>query len=78
MILDEMATLGYMRELENAIGQVAGLGLRITSVLQDLGQLKAIYKDRYETFLGNSGVLQFFGNVILRTENELCGAEAKR
>ena len=62
MILDEMATLGYMRELENAIGQVAGLGLRITSVLQDLGQLKAIYKDRYETFLGNSGVLQFFGN----------------
>lgn len=63
MILDEMATLGYMRELENAIGQVAGLGLRITSVLQDLGQLKAIYDKRFETFLGNSGILQFFGNV---------------
>jgi len=63
MILDEMATLGYMKELENAIGQVAGLGLRITSVFQDLGQLKALYKDRHETFLGNSGILQFFGNV---------------
>lgn len=63
MILDEMATLDKMKELENAIGQVAGLGLRITSVLQDLGQLKALYQNRYETFLGNSGILQFFGNV---------------
>ena len=63
LILDEMATLGYMRELENAIGQIAGLGLKITSVLQDLNQLKSLYKDRYETFLGNSGILQFFGNV---------------
>jgi len=64
MILDEMATLGYMKELENAIGQVAGLGLRITSVLQDLGQLKALYNEnRYQSFLGNSGILQFFGNV---------------
>ncbi|MBK1883536.1 type IV secretory system conjugative DNA transfer family protein [Luteolibacter pohnpeiensis] len=63
MILDEMPVLGHMKELESAIGQMAGLGLRITSVLQDLGQLKAIYKDRFETFLGNSGILQFFGNV---------------
>lgn len=63
MILDEMPILGYMKELENAIGQMAGLGLRISSILQDLGQLKALYKDRYETFLGNSGILQFFGNV---------------
>ena len=63
MILDEMATLGHMRELETAIGQIAGLGLRITTILQDLGQLKSLYRDRYETFLGNSGIIQFFGNV---------------
>ncbi len=63
MLLDEMPVLGYMKELESAIGQMAGLDLKITSVVQDLGQLKALYKDRFETFLGNSGVLQFFGNV---------------
>ncbi|BCX48592.1 conjugal transfer protein traG [Haloferula helveola] len=63
MLLDEMPVLGTMKELESAIGQMAGLGLRITSVLQDLGQLKALYGDRFETFMGNSGVLQFFGNV---------------
>lgn len=63
MILDEMPVLGYMKELEAAIGQVAGLGLRLHCILQDLGQLKAIYKERYESFLGNSGILTFFGNV---------------
>lgn len=63
MILDEMPVLGYLRELESAIGLVAGLGLRLHCILQDLGQLKALYKDRYETFLGNSGILQFFGNI---------------
>lgn len=61
MVLDEFPVLGYMKELETAIGQIAGLGLRIHTILQDLGQLKALYKDRWESFLGNSGVLQFFG-----------------
>ena len=32
-----------------AIGQMAGLGLRITSVVQDRGQLKSLYHDRFET-----------------------------
>lgn len=63
MILDEFAVLGPMQELERAIGQIAGLGLRIWTVLQDLGQLKSLYKDRWETFLGNSGIIQCFGNV---------------
>jgi type IV secretion system protein VirD4 len=61
-ILDELPVLGYMKQLEDAIGQVAGLGLRLHCILQDLGQLKAIYGDRFESFLANSGVLNFFGN----------------
>lgn len=63
MILDEMPVLGRLECLETAIGQIAGFGLRIWTILQDLGQLKALYGDRWETFLGNSGVLQFFGTV---------------
>lgn len=61
MVLDEFPVLGYMKELETAIGQIAGLGLRLHTITQDLGQIKALYKDRWESFLGNSGVLQFFG-----------------
>lgn len=63
MLLDEFAVLGRMAELENAIGQIAGYGLRLWVILQDLGQLRSLYHDRWETFIGNSGVLTFFGVV---------------
>jgi len=66
-LLDEFATLGHMRQIEDAAGQIAGYGVKLWPVLQDLGQLKALYKDRWETFLGNAGVLQFFGNNDLTT-----------
>jgi type IV secretion system protein VirD4 len=61
LVIDEFPVLGRMQELENAIGQIAGLGLRIHTIVQDLGQIKALYKDRWESFMGNSGVLRFFG-----------------
>jgi len=67
MCLDEFATLGTMKTLEDAAGQIAGLGCKLWPILQDIGQLKALYGDRWETFVGNSGVLQFFGNSDMRT-----------
>lgn len=65
--LDEFATLGHMQTIENAAGQIAGFGVKLWPILQDLGQLKTLYKDRWETFVGNAGVLQFFGNTDLTT-----------
>jgi type IV secretion system protein VirD4 len=65
--LDEFAALGHMREIEDAAGQIAGFGVKLWPVLQDLGQLKALYKERWETFMGNAGILQFFGNNDLTT-----------
>jgi hypothetical protein len=49
-----------MEVIENAVAQMAGYGLKIFFVLQSLEQLKAIYKDNWETFLANSGVKVFF------------------
>lgn len=69
MCLDEFAVLGPMKTIENAAGQIAGLGVKLWPILQDLGQLKSLYKDRWETFMGNAGVLQFFGNSDLETLN---------
>ena len=66
-ILDEFASLGHMKQIEDAAGQIAGYGVKLWPILQDLGQLKALYKDRWETFLGNAGILQFFGNNDLTT-----------
>ena len=51
-----------MRQIEAAAGQVAGFGVKLWPILQDLTQLKRDYKEGWETFMGNAGVLQFFGN----------------
>ncbi|WP_306129710.1 type IV secretory system conjugative DNA transfer family protein [Roseovarius sp. MMSF_3350] len=61
MILDEMHVLGHMKALETAAGLIAGFGVRIWSFFQDLSQMKDIYGDRWETFLGNASIFQTFG-----------------
>ena len=65
--LDEFPVLGYMPQLEAAAGQLAGFGVRLWPIVQDLTQLKALYNDRWETFIGNAAVVQFFGNSDLTT-----------
>ena len=37
------------------------------TIWQDLSQLKALYKDRWETFIGNASIFTAFGNVDLTT-----------
>jgi len=73
-ILDEFPVLGYMRTLEAAIGYMAGYGIRIWAILQDLNQLKRDYPKSWETFLGNTGVQQFFGNTDQTTLDYLTKA----
>lgn len=65
--LDEFPVLGYMPQLEAAAGQLAGFGVRLWPIVQDLTQLKALYNERWETFIGNAAVVQFFGNSDLTT-----------
>ena len=65
--LDEFPVLGFMSQIQSAIGQIASFHVKILAVLQDLSQLKAHYKDSWETFLGNAGIWQFFGNLDLTT-----------
>jgi type IV secretion system protein VirD4 len=67
LCLDEFAALGHMRQIETAAGQIAGLGVKLWPILQDLTQLKRDYKEGWETFLGNAGVIQFFGNNDMTT-----------
>ncbi len=60
--LDEFPILGYMRQLEDAAGQIASYDVKLWVLLQDWNQGKALYGERWETFAGNAGLLQFFGN----------------
>ena len=61
-ILDEFPILGHMKKLETAVGYMAGFGIKFWTVLQDINQIKRDYKNSWETFLGNAGLLQCFGN----------------
>lgn len=60
MFLDEFAGLKRMEVIENAIAQMAGYGLKMFVVLQDLTQLKKHYEHSWQTFLGNSGLKIFY------------------
>lgn len=70
-VLEEFPALGHMRSIETAAGLMAGFGVKLWSVLQDLTQLKTHYPKSWETFLGNAGVIQAFGNADLTTTEHL-------
>lgn len=59
--LDEFAALGRLEAVERAMGLMAGYGLQLWPILQDLSQLRALYGPRANTFVANAGVLQCFG-----------------
>jgi len=66
-----MAALGRMQAIEKAAGYIAGFGVKLMCVLQDLNQLKAHYEAAWETFLANSGVITAQGNSDLTTTEYL-------
>lgn len=43
------------------MGLMAGYGVQLWPILQDVHQLRALYGQRAGTFLSNAGVLQVFG-----------------
>ena len=62
MLLDEFPALKRMPVVENAMAQIAGYGVRMVIAAQTLAQLKTIYRDNWETFMGSVGLKLFFGN----------------
>ena len=60
-LLDEFAALGYLAPVERAMGLMAGYGVQLWPILQDVHQLRSTYGQKAGTFLSNAGVLQVFG-----------------
>ena len=59
-MLDELATLGHLQAVENAVGLAAGYGIQLWTVFQDVAQMKDLYKGRWASFIGNAGVRAVF------------------
>lgn len=75
-LLDEMSALGRLSMVEQAYSLMAGFGVQLWGIVQDLSQLERIYGTGWQTFIGNSGVIQYFGSRDLKTAeyfSKLCG-----
>jgi type IV secretion system protein VirD4 len=80
-LLDEMASLGRLSMVEQAYGLMAGFGMQLWGIVQDLSQLERIYGDGWQTFISNSGVIQYFGSrdkITAEYFSTLCGVTTIR
>lgn len=59
-VLDEFPVLGYIKAIETAAGLMAGFGVKLWPIIQNIGQLKQHYSRSWETFIANSGVVTAF------------------
>jgi type IV secretion system protein VirD4 len=66
-LLDEFAQLGRLPIVEDAFGLMAGMGLQMHAIVQDLSQLQRLYGEGWQTFAANAGVMQFFNTRDLFT-----------
>jgi type IV secretion system protein VirD4 len=60
-MLDEMAQLGRMEVLIQAVSLARGYGVDMWMLFQDINQIKSAYGDAWGTFFGNAKYQQFFG-----------------
>lgn len=61
MLLEEFLSLGRMIEIERAFSLMAGYNLVIHALIQDFGRARDLYKQAFNTFIGNSRFVQIFG-----------------
>ena len=59
--IDEFSAIGKFDIIETGMGLMAGYGMKFWVFLQDLSQLKDLYKNKFSTFISNSSIMQIFG-----------------
>ena len=67
-LLDEFSSLGHFQIIEDAAAYMAGYGIKLVPVIQNIGQIKKLYEKNWETFLGNAGGIIAWGLNDLETE----------
>jgi type IV secretion system protein VirD4 len=75
-MLDEFANLGHLPAISSAMNMTRGYGVQLWPFVQDLTQLKDLYGDRWENFLGaRSALTAFAPNEAFTADylSRLCG-----
>jgi type IV secretion system protein VirD4 len=70
-LLDEMAHIGRMQAIEDAVTLYRGMGIRLWFIFQSLGQLKTTFGEKAPTILDNIGSQQYFGINSYETAEEI-------
>lgn len=69
--LDEFANIGLIPDFEKILAVVRSYNIRVCIILQDLSQLKALYKDTYHGIIANCAIFTFLGTTDQETLKEL-------
>lgn len=77
-MLDEFAQLGHLPVIENNLALMREYGVKLWPVFQDLAQAQDIYKTRWESFIGNAGVVQSFAPQDRTTRQYLSDLSGQR
>lgn len=77
-MLDEFAQLGHMEVIENNLALMRGYGVKLWTVFQDLSQAEDLYEKRWQSFLGNAGVVQSFAPQDWTTREHLSKLAGQR
>ena len=75
-VLDEFAALGRLNMVEQAYGLMAGFGMQLWGIVQDLSQLERIYGEGWQSFIANAGMINYFGSSDQKTAqyfSSMCG-----
>lgn len=60
-LLDEFPALGYMAPIEQGFAYLATYGVQLWVFVQNIGQLKELYRQNWSTFVSNAGATCYFG-----------------
>jgi type IV secretion system protein VirD4 len=78
MMLDEFAQLGHMPVIERNLGMMREYGVKLWPVFQDLAQAQDLYRTRWESFIGNAGILHSFAPQDVTTREYLSKLSGQR
>ncbi|HEV7911276.1 MAG TPA: type IV secretory system conjugative DNA transfer family protein [Methylocella sp.] len=77
-MLDEFAQLGHMEVIQENYALMRGFGIKLWTIWQDLTQAKRLYKEQWESFISNAGIVHTFAPQDLTTRDYLSQLSGER
>lgn len=67
MLLDEFVNIGQIPDFPKKLSTTRSYGISVSIIVQAMDQLESLYKDNYETIIGNCDTQLFLGSQSLKT-----------